>query len=209
MYRVVLVEDHPIVCSAVQALLESQGQFEVVAMRDNGTAGLAAIRELQPDLVVLDLNVPQLGGMEIIARLRGDGVNVGILVMSGGEENISALRALRAGANGFIHKTGDLNELAMAALMVARGRTYFAHEVLTADRGAGGAKVNEGVHNRLTQKEFEVFQCLVAGQSYGEICEHMLLSNKTISAYKIRIMAKLGARNLRELIELAQQENLI
>jgi two-component system response regulator EvgA len=206
MYTAVVIEDHPLVSSAIQLVLEANKQFEVVATRDTGTAGLAIVRELNPNLVIVDLGVPLLGGIEIIARLRADNVPTRILVLSGSEENISAVRALRAGANGFVHKSSDLSELAMAALLVARGKTYFSHDVLE----VASTKVDRGqtLHDQLTPKEFEVFRCLVTGQSNSEIGKHMLLSNKTISAYKIKIMKKLGAGNIRELIELAKDINL-
>ncbi|MFC3814991.1 response regulator [Lysobacter sp. GCM10012299] len=201
MYRVVVIEDHPLVGSAVQLILEAQGHFQVVATRESGVAGLAAVREMNPDLVILDLSVPLLGGIEVIERLRKDSSPARILVLSGSDEISAALRALRAGANGFVHKSSDLSELSMAALLVARGKGYFSHEVLELAAGSKGTNV----HDLLTAKEYEVFQGLVAGQSNGDISKHMLLSNKTVSAYKIKIMRKLGAKNIRELIEFARQ----
>ena len=142
-----------------------------------------------------------LGGVEVISRLRAADAQLGILVISGGEAHESGLRALRAGANGFVHKTDALSEIAMAALVVARGKSYFNQELLML---AGDGQTDGRPVTRLTEREFEVFRCLVAGQSNRDIGEHMRLSNKTVSAYKMKIMRKLGARNIRDLIELSR-----
>ncbi|UHQ19650.1 response regulator transcription factor [Lysobacter sp. KIS68-7] len=202
MFRVIIVDDHPMVAAALKDLLETQEHFEVVAVHDNGGSALSAARMLQPDLLIIDLGVPVLGGVEVISRLRAGGAQFGILVVSGGESHESGLRALRAGANGFIHKTDAMSEISMAALVVARGKSYFNQELLalSGDGQADGRPVS-----RLTEREFEVFRCLVAGQSNRDIGNHMRLSNKTVSAYKMKIMRKLGARNIRDLIELSRE----
>ena len=202
MYRVIIVDDHPMVSAALKDLLETNDQFEVVAVHDNGGAALSAARSLQPDLLIIDLGVPVLGGVEVISRLRAGGSQIGILVVSGGEAHESGLRALRAGANGFVHKTDALSEIAMASLVVARGKSYFNQELLTL---AGDGQTDGRPVTRL----IEVFRCLVAGQSNRDIGEHMRLSNKTVSAYKMKIMRKLGARNIRDLIELARETETI
>ena len=202
MYKVIIVDDHPMVAASLRSLLESHDQFEVVAVHDNGGAALSAVRTLQPDLLIIDLGVPVLGGVEVISRLRAGGAQFGILVISGGEAHESGLRALRAGANGFVHKTDAMSEIAMAALVVARGKSYFNQELLML---AGDGQTDGRPVTRLTEREFEVFCCLVAGQSNRDIGEHMRLSNKTVSAYKMKIMRKLGARNIRDLIELARE----
>jgi len=206
MYRVIIVDDHPMVAAALKDLLENNETFEVVAVHDNGGAALSAVRTLQPDLLIIDLGVPVLGGVEVISRLRAGGSQIGILVVSGGEAHESGLRALRAGANGFVHKTDALSEIAMASLVVARGKSYFNQELLTL---AGDGQTDGRPVTRLTEREFEVFRCLVAGQSNRDIGEHMRLSNKTVSAYKMKIMRKLGARNIRDLIELARETETI
>ena len=206
MYKVIIVDDHPMVAASLRSLLDSHDQFEVVAVHDNGGAALAAARNLAPDLLVIDLGVPVLGGVEVISRLRAGGAQFGILVISGGEAHESGLRALRAGANGFVHKTDALNEVVMAALVVARGKSYFNQELLAL---AGDSNSDGKPVSRLTEREFEVFRCLVAGQSNREIGDHMRLSNKTVSAYKMKILRKLGARNIRDLIELARETQTI
>ena len=206
MYKVIIVDDHPMVSASLRTLLEAHDQFEVVGVHDNGGAALAAARTMQPDLLVIDLGVPVLGGVEVISRLRAGGAQFGILVISGGESHESGLRALRAGANGFVHKTDALNEVAMAALVVARGKSYFNQELLAL---AGDGNSDGKPVSRLTEREFEVFRCLVAGQSNREIGDHMRLSNKTVSAYKMKILRKLGARNIRDLIELARETQTI
>jgi DNA-binding NarL/FixJ family response regulator len=201
MIRVIIVDDHPMVSAALKGLLEGTGQFEVIGTFENGGAALAAARAQQPDLLIVDLVVPVLGGVEVISRLRAAGAQLGILVVSGGEAHEGGLRALRAGANGFVHKTDAMDEIGMAALVVARGKSYFSQELLLL---AGEGHADGRPVTRLTEREFEVYRCLVSGQSNRDIGEHMRLSNKTVSAYKMKIMRKLGARNIRDLIELSR-----
>lgn len=206
MYRVILIDDHAAVTSALRALLESHS-FQVVAIHDSGTDGLAAIREHAPDLVILDLKIPGLGGIEVINRLRGASNPTPVLVLSGADEQLFGPRVLRAGANGFVHKSGDLGEIVMGALLVARGLTFFRHEVLQSAYQSGGAQ--PGAIESLTEREFEVFRCLANGQSNMEIAEHIIMSHKTVSGYRSKIMAKLGVDNIRDLIDLAREANVI
>ena len=142
MFRVIIVDDHPMVAAALKDLLEANEHFEVVAVHDNGGSALSAARTLLPDLLIIDLGVPVLGGVEVIARLRAGGAQFGILVVSGGESHESGLRALRAGANGFVHKSDTMGEIAMASLVVARGKSYFNQELLSLS-GDGHAKPPE------------------------------------------------------------------
>lgn len=208
MFKVVIVDDHPVVCAAIRALLEDSGQFEVIAERSNGSAGLAAARELQPDLLIVDLDIPMLGGIEVIRRVRASWENMAILVVSAADETANGIRSLRMGANGFVHKGGALNDLVTAATLVTKGKSFFSQEVLA--NAANFPKLASGeAIEHLSEKEFEVFRCLARGQSNIEIASHMLTSNKTVSAHKRRIMEKLGLNNIRDLIELAKTQNII
>lgn len=208
MFKVVIVDDHPMVCAAVRALLEDSGQFEIIAERHNGSAGLAAVRELQPDLLIVDLDIPMLGGMEIIRRVRAFRENIAILVVSAADETANGIRSLRMGANGFVHKGGALGDLVMAAMLVTKGKSFFTQDVLANAANYPGLASGSSVEH-LSEKEFEVFKRLAQGQSNLEIASHMLISNKTVSAHKRRIMERLGLGNIRDLIELAKTQNLI
>jgi DNA-binding NarL/FixJ family response regulator len=208
MFKTIIVDDHPMICAAIRALLEGSGQFEIVAERANGNTGLAAVRELGPDLLIIDLDIPMLGGIEVIRRVRASQANVAILVVSAADEVANGIRALRMGANGFVHKGGALNDLVTAATLVLQGKSFFSQDVL-ANAANFPQLATGGSIEHLSEKEFEVFRCLAQGQSNIEIASHMLISNKTVSAHKRKIMDKLGLNNIRDLIELAKAQNVI
>ena len=208
MFKTIIVDDHPMICAAIRALLEASGQFEIVAERANGNTGLAAVRELEPDLLIIDLDIPMLGGIEVIRRVRASQANVAILVVSAADEVANGIRALRMGANGFVHKGGALNDLVTAATLVLQGKSFFSQDVLA--NAANFPQMSTGGSiEHLSEKEFEVFRCLAQGQSNIEIASHMLISNKTVSAHKRKIMDKLGLNNIRDLIEIAKAQNVI
>ncbi|WP_368565632.1 response regulator [Pseudoxanthomonas sp. UTMC 1351] len=207
MYRVIVVDDHPMVCAAIKALLEGCGQFEVIAERSNGSAGLAAVREMAPDLLIVDLDIPMLGGLEVIRRVRASEGKTAIVVVSAADERANGIRVLRMGANGFVHKGGALNELITAALLAVQGKSFFCQDVL-ANAANYPRFAGDGSIGQLSEKEFEVFRCLAQGQSNVEIASHMLISNKTVSAHKRRIMSKLGLTNIRDLIELGKSQSI-
>jgi DNA-binding NarL/FixJ family response regulator len=208
MFNVVIVDDHPMIRAALRTALESSGRFQVIAERATGNAGLAAAREMQPDLLVVDLDIPMLGGIEVIRRLRAAQATFPILVVSAADETVNGIRALRTGANGFVHKGGALEDLLMAATLLMQGKSFFGQDVLANAANYPSMTVDDSIA-ALSEKEFEVFRRLVQGQSNIEIASHLLISNKTVSAHKRRIMDKLGISNIRELIELAKAQNVI
>ena len=208
MFNVVIIDDHPMIRSAIRSLLEASGRFRVVAERGSGTTGLAAVRELNPDLLVLDLDIPMLGGIEVVRRIRTAQATLPILVVSSADETVNGIRALRMGANGYLHKGGALEDLVTAATLLMQGKTFFGHDVLANTANFPSATVEDSIA-KLSEKEFEVFRRLVMGQSNIEIAGHLLISNKTVSAHKRRIMDKLGIGNIRDLIELAKSQNVI
>lgn len=208
MTSVVIVDDHPMIRAALRSLLEGTGRYQVIAERGTGNAGLAAVRDLKPGLLILDLDVPVLGGIEVIRRLRAAQSNIPILVVSSADETANGIRVLRMGGNGFVHKGGALDEVVTAATLVLQGKSYFSQDVLATAANYPSLTGDRSIE-RLSEKEFDVFRGLVQGKSNLEIAAHMLISNKTVSAHKRRIMDKLGVHNIRELIELAKSHNVI
>jgi DNA-binding NarL/FixJ family response regulator len=208
MHKVVVVDDHPMIRAAIRSLLEGSGRFEIVAERASGNTGIAAVRELKPDLVILDLDIPLLGGIEVIRRLRAAQVETPVLVVSSADETVNGIRVLRTGGNGFVHKSGALDDLLIAASLLMQGKSYFANDILADAANHPGMTVDDSIA-KLSGKEFEVFRRLVQGQSNIEIAAHMLISNKTVSAHKRRLLDKFGVSNIRDLIELARTQKII
>ena len=208
MFTAVIVDDHPMVNGAIRTMLERTGEFKVLAECINGQTALSVATELHPDLLVIDLDLPQLGGAEVITRLREGGRPMAILMISAGEEIVSGVRAFRAGADGFIHKSAPMEDVVAAAQLIVRGKIYFARSIMSAASGtiSGGT---QGPLNDLGRREFEVFRCLALGMSNVDIARHMEISNKTVSAHKRNVMDKLGLANIRDVIEMARRYRII
>lgn len=208
MFTVVIVDDHPMVNGAVRALLERSGEFRILAECTSGIAGLSATRELHPDLLIIDLDIPQLGGVEVIHRLRHAAESIGILMISAADEIVAGVRAFRAGADGFVHKSAAMDDIVTAAQLVARGKVYFGREVIVAASSVVAAEKDSPLGS-LGKREFEVFRCLALGMTNIDIARHMMISNKTVSAHKRNLMDKLSLANIRDLIELARNNRII
>ncbi|TBR39043.1 MULTISPECIES: response regulator transcription factor [Dyella] len=208
MFTAIIVDDHPMINGAVRGLLEKVGEFRVLAECTSGTSGLAAAREMRPDLLIIDLDIPLLGGVEVVHRLRQSGESMAILMISAGDEVVNGVRAFRAGADGFVHKSAAMTDISMASQLVVRGKIYFDKEIMAA--AANVITVGQGGPlSSLGKREFEVFRCLAQGMSNIDIARHMMISNKTVSAHKKNVMDKLGLANIRDLIDLARSSRIL
>ncbi|WP_406819755.1 response regulator [Pseudomonas sp. KnCO4] len=206
MNRVLIVDDHPVIRLAVRMLMERHG-YDVVAEADNGVAALQLTRQHLPDIVVLDIGIPKLDGLEVIARMTTFSPGSKVLVLTSQAPGNFSMRCMQAGAAGYVCKQQELTELLSAIKAVLSGYSYFPNQALHASRGKGGGSEADMV-NRLSAREMTVLQQLARGRSNKEIADSMFLSNKTVSTYKSRLLLKLNARSLVDLIELAQRHGL-
>ncbi|QXH55611.1 response regulator transcription factor [Pseudomonas maumuensis] len=207
MNKVLIVDDHPVIRLAVRMLMERHG-YEVVAESDNGVDALQLTREYLPDIVILDIGIPKLDGLEVIARMTLASPATKVLVLTSQAPGHFSMRCMQAGAAGYVCKQQELTELLSAIKAVLSGYSYFPNQALHKGRsGTGGATEMEMVE-RLSGREMMVLQQLARGKSNKEIADSMFLSNKTVSTYKTRLLLKLNARSLVDLIELAQRHGL-
>ncbi|MEB8058731.1 response regulator transcription factor [Pseudomonas fulva] len=206
MNKVLIVDDHPVIRLAVRMLMERHG-YDVVAETDNGVAALQLTRQHLPDIVVLDIGIPKLDGLEVIARMTSSSPCSKVLVLTSQAPGNFSMRCMQAGAAGYVCKQQELTELLSAIKAVLSGYSYFPNQALHASRGRSGGSEAEMV-NRLSAREMTVLQQLARGRSNKEIADSMYLSNKTVSTYKSRLLLKLNARSLVDLIELAQRHGL-
>lgn len=206
MNKVLIVDDHPVIRLAVRMLMERHG-YDVVAETDNGVAALQLTRQHLPDIVVLDIGIPKLDGLEVIARMASSSPGSKVLVLTSQAPGNFSMRCMQAGAAGYVCKQQELTELLSAIKAVLSGYSYFPNQALHASRSRGGGSETEMV-NRLSAREMTVLQQLARGRSNKEIADSMYLSNKTVSTYKSRLLLKLNARSLVDLIELAQRQGL-
>lgn len=208
MYTVLVVDDHPFIRSSVCMQLR-QDQLEVVGQADNGVDAVRLARELKPDIVILDLLVPGLDGLEVINRIMGMERPAKVLVLTSQAAESYSLRCMKAGASGFVSKTDDLLALSKAVVAVLSGYTYFP-EVALSSVNRRELEVDETQSiARLSDRELVILQQLARGMSNKAIGDAMLLSNKTISTYKARLIEKLKVASLIDLADVARRNGLI
>ncbi|MDE1163841.1 MAG: response regulator transcription factor [Pseudomonas sp.] len=211
MNKVLIVDDHPIIRLAVRMLMERHG-YQVIAETDNGVDALQLAREHEPDIVILDIKIPKLDGLEVIARLTANQHNqqpMKVLVLTSQTPGHFSMRCMQGGAAGYVCKEQDLTELLSAIKAVLSGYSYFPNQALHSVRTSLGNASEADMVERLSGREMMVLEQLARGKSNKEIADGMFLSNKTVSTYKTRLLLKLNARSLVDLIELAQRNGLV
>ena len=208
MIRVVIADDHQILREGLKQLLESAGDIEIVGEASDGATTLERVRNDAFDVLVLDLSMPGRSGMDLIRQIVDERPRLRVLVLSMHDEHQYAVRAIRAGAAGYLTKESASSELVAAIRRVAAGRAYITPTVaehLAQDAMPGGRPAG---HDTLSDREFEVFRLLVAGESVGAIADRLNLSSKTISTHKARLMEKLGVASTAELVRYAMRHRL-
>ena len=207
MGKILIVDDHAVIRLAVRTLLERE-KHDVVAETSNGIDALSLAKELRPDLIILDLIIPKLDGLDVIARFSAFSNPMRVLVFTSHNPVHLAFRCKMAGAAGFVWKQGDLMELVDAAKAVLSGYTYFPNLAVEISRfGRGQLRETEQLAS-LSNREMTVLQCLAQGMLNRDIAERMLISEKTVSTYKTRLLLKLNVSTLLELIEFAKRNGV-
>lgn len=208
MHKAIVVDDHPFIRSSVKMLL-NQEHFEVVAEADNGADAVQLVREHAPDLVVLDITMPKLDGLEVISRISGLGVPTKVLVLTSQSALFYSMRCMKAGAAGFISKTNGLDELVKAIKAVMGGYTFFPNLATSSVRRSDADATDLELIQSLSDRELTILQQLAQGLSNKEIGDSMLLSNKTVSTYKTRLIEKLKVKSVVYLADFAKRNSLI
>jgi DNA-binding NarL/FixJ family response regulator len=209
MIRILLADDHTIVRDGLKRILESQPEIEVVGEAVNGFEVMDRVRKGGFDVLLLDLSMPGKSGVDLIKQVKSECPALPVLVLTMHEEEIYAVRAIRAGASGYLTKESAAERLVSALHRVASGRLFISPEVaeqLALNLMPGDADLP---HKTLSDREFEVFQLLAAGMSPSHIGEKLHLSVKTISTHKTHVLHKLHAESLADLIKYAVAHNLL
>ena len=198
---VMLVDDHPVVRDGYRRLLESYPGITVVAEADDGETACTQYAKVHPDIVVLDLNMPGIGGLETIRRLRAKDSKAKILMFTMHESKVMVNRALEAGAAGYLMKSSPAGEMVEAVRRVYDGKTFLDHH-LPADIQRAPLSDNDPL-NILTKREYQVFCILAEGRSVSEIAQLISISPKTVGVHQTNLMNKLKLKNAAELTRLA------
>ncbi|MFH6566978.1 MULTISPECIES: response regulator transcription factor [Pseudomonas] len=208
MSTVFIVDDHPVIRLAIRMLLEHEG-YEIVGETDNGVDAMQMVRECVPDLIILDISIPKLDGLEVLARFSSMNSTLKTLVLTAQSPTLFAMRCMQSGAAGFVCKQEELSELVSAIKAVFSGYNYFPSQALTPEKNEDDNLSEIDLFKLVNDRELMVLKLFAQGKTNKEIATGMFLSNKTVSTYKKRLMQKLKANSLVDLIELAKRNALV
>ncbi len=210
--RVLIVDDHAIVREGVCALLDLSPEVEVVGEAVNGRESLAKVRQLEPHVVLMDIAMPIMDGLEATRRLTQTHPNVKILVLTQYNDKEYVFPIIEAGAMGFLSKTAASSELLTAIRAVNKGNSFLSPSIarflVDAYRSDGGTSRAHDAYDDLTKREREVLKLLAEGYTAREIAEMLGLSIKTIDGYRSNLMGKLDLHNRVELVKYALRKGI-
>src|SRR5947209_8540095 len=206
--RIFLVDDHPVLRKGLVRLIDSKPRFVVCGEASNAVEAMTAIRDLKPDLVVVDIGLPGASGIELTKTIRSEFTNLPILILSMHEEALYATRALRAGAAGYIVKQDAIDNIATALQDTLDGKRYLSPgiaEQLQQDGGEEEPRSSHDLVELLTDRELEIFELIGKGRDVREISQSLNVSPKTVETHRTNIKEKLRLKNSRQVARVALQ----
>jgi DNA-binding NarL/FixJ family response regulator len=208
MIRIVLVDDHALVRTGLRLILEKQPDMQIAGEAEDGERGLALIKQIKPEVALVDVHMPGVSGIEVTGRIRKAKIETRIVIMTMVDEAPFPKRLLEAGASGYLTKGCPAEELVKAVRKVADGQRYLGGEIaqqLALSTMAGDASPFEN----LSARELEVAMMLAQGRAAKHIAARLHLSEKTVATYKARLFEKLGIDNVVALAHLASAHGLL
>lgn len=209
MINIILADDHALVRTGLRRLLEDVENITVVGEAENGNDAIALVKEFNPDIAIIDINMPELNGIQATEILRRDYPELKIIIISMHSDELFPQRLLKAGANAYLTKDTRFPETLHAIAEVMESRSYICTEVAQklALVKAGGK--GSSPFKNLSKRELEVLGLMIKGLKVGDISDKLCLSPKTISTYRYRLLGKLSVQNDIELTKLAMQHGYI
>ena len=205
--RIVIVDDHPLFRKGLEQLISSSGDaFHICGEAGDATEGMSVIRQLKPDLAIVDLSLPGANGIELIKNIRAEFQKLPVLILSMHDESLYALRALRAGAQGYVMKQEALENVVTAIREVLAGRPYLSHDMsskLITNFASGTNEANPT--DKLSDRELEILELIGKGRDVREIAKALHISAKTVETHRAHIKEKLNLKNARQVTRFAVQ----
>lgn len=213
MIRVIVADDHHLVRQGIRALLEKQAHIQVVGEAQDGQEAVDLTHSLKPDVLLLDINMPRINGIEVVRRVREAGSPTEILILSMYEDESLVIKALRNGARGFILKKSVTEELFTAIAAASTRKIYLSPEIFDVlENGAlqpGGDGSPSHDFDRLTTREREVCQLIAEGNTNNEIARQLGISIKTVEKHRANLMEKLGVQDVAGLVREAIKHGIV
>jgi len=209
MIRVFIADDHTIMREGLKQLLLAAGDLDVVGEARDGHEVLQQVRALEFDVLLLDMSMPGKSGMDLIKQVKAEKPKLRILVLSMHQEHQYAVRAIKAGASGYVTKESAATLLVAAIRKVAGGGAFISAEVAEALALAAMPHSEGPPHAALSDREYQVLRLLGSGQTVSDIARDLSLSVKTVSTYRMRVLEKLGMRTNAELMRYAIENGLL
>lgn len=207
--RILLADDHQIVRNGLRQLINGEADLEVCAEAATSAETLTLLRRQDFDVLLLDISMPDRDGMDTLRLLRTHRADLPVLIISAYAEEQYALNMLRAGANGYIRKDADVDDILTAIRTVLRGRRYVSDVVADLLTQRLNGDNDAPAHQQLSEREFQVLHKLATGKSVTEIAEELFISVKSVSTYRSRLLTKLNLKSNAELTYYALKNGLI
>ena len=209
MIRVLLCDDHALIRRGIRDTLSDAADIEVVGEAGDYGELRSLMRTTSCDVLVLDINLPGRSGLDVLHVLKEEGSSMKVLVVSMYPEDQYAIRALRAGAFGYVNKGGDPALIVSAVRTVAQGRKYVTPEIAQMLVESLTTPVNQAAHEKLSDRELQTLVLIASGNRLSDIAEQLMLSPKTVSVYRARVLEKLGLTNNSEMTVYAIRHGLV
>ena len=212
MLKIMLSDDHQVVRRGIKSILDEESDFEVVGEASDGLQTVRLAEKLQPDILILDLMMSGINGLEVTRQLNRKCPQISIIVLSMHSNEAYVLEALRCGAKAYILKDNSIDDLVNAVREVSAGRRYLSPQLSEKAIQVYTQKADAAAHDPLkdlTSREREVFQLAVEGSTNAEIAERLFVSPRTVEVHRSNLMHKLGIRSQTEMVKYAALRGLI
>lgn len=206
--RLLLVDDHQLVVDGIREIFLKDDAFQIVGTANNGQEALRFLENIPVDLVITDIDMPQMGGLELTQHIRKSGINCRVIIITMHNEKSLVRKILAIGADGFLLKSASSDEMLMAAHAVLKGNRYISSEITEIVMQTSSDK-----HNlqeiEFSKRELEILQLITEGFTNKEIGEKVHISHRTVDKHRANMMQKIEARNVAELVRYAMKNELI